>query len=161
MGESTSRPVCSHCRAPSAVGDLECARCGRTWLDEDGIAEARRLTTELVQSLHADPYLRSASLLSYTLRSHVRGFLDDPSHPLVKALLHHLHALARLAGAVAPRQLIPHAEVHWVQPHAPVLARALRYVRERHREAIEAVAQDLPDARDYDLWYREWIERAD
>jgi hypothetical protein len=160
VGESTNRLVCSQCRAPSAVGDLKCARCGRAWLDEDCVAQARRLTTELVQSLRADPYLRSATLLSYTLRSHVRGFLDDPSHPLAKALLHHLHALACLAGAAAPRQLLPHAELHWVQPHAPVLARALRYVRERHREAIEAVARDLPGARVFDDWYREWIEQA-
>ena len=157
MVEDPGRHLCDRCRAPSAVGELRCAVCGECWVPEPAIVQTERRCRALVESLRGDPYLRSAGLLAYTLRSHVRGFLDDPAHPLARALLLHLYETMVEAGPAALRQLAPHAERAWVEPDAPVLARALRYVRERFAERLATVArQDA--AADFESWYRELID---
>ena len=159
MGDRSSPHTCSTCGTASAVGELRCAACGAVWVHEAVVEATRQRSLDLVESLRGDPYLRSASLLAYTLRSHVRGFLDDPAHPLARALLLHLHALAVDGGAAALRQLAPHAEREWVAPASPVLARAVRYVRERFAEQLAVVAHSGAERADFEAWYRELLER--
>lgn len=153
-GSGISSHLCPRCKAARALGEIRCSRCGAEWIAADVVESARAQTAALVESLRGDPYLRSAGLLAYTLRSHVRGFLDDPTHPLARALLQYLHTLVTAAGPAGPRQLAPHAERAWVAPESPVLARSLRYLRERFARELDAAARDAPDARDFETWHR-------
>lgn len=67
--------------------------------DRRSLLHWTRLRSHAVATgLSTDPYVRSARLLGYTLRSQVRGFFHDPRHPVARALLAHLHALAVESG---------------------------------------------------------------
>lgn len=160
MGSGTNPHLCPACGAVSAVGELRCTVCGHDWIAAPGVEAARARALALLETLRGDPYLRSASLLAYTLRSHVRGFLDDPTHPLPRTLLEYLHALVTEGGPASLRQLAPHAEREWLAPQSPVLARACRYVRERFAEELAAAAQAGPEAPDFEHWYRELVDHA-
>lgn len=160
MRSAASSHSCTSCGAVSAVGELRCSACGHEWIAASEVEAARVRAFALLETLRGDPYLRSASLLAYTLRSHVRGFLDDPTHPLPRTLLEYLHTLVTEGGPVSLRQLAPHAEREWLAPQSPVLARACRYVRERFAEELAAAAQAGPAASDFERWYRELVEHA-
>jgi hypothetical protein len=110
---------------------MSCVKCGHGIYDATTLTEARKSCEELVARRGEDPYLRSATLLGYTLRSRVRGFLDDDSHPFVRDLVRFLERLVEVGGDGALTQLIPHAESNWIEPHSPLLARAIRTLRER------------------------------
>ena len=95
---------------------------------------SRRLASEL----STDPYVRSARLLGYSLRSQVRGFFHDPRHPAARALLHHLFVVAVEAGDGVDEALRT-VERTWTEDDdAKVLAGAWKALI---RDAEDAITQ--------------------
>jgi hypothetical protein len=107
------------------------------------------MAAEFARRRAADPWLRSASLLSYTLRSRRRGFLDDPARPFTKSALRFLFELAWLGG---PCGISPLAETvirDEIEPVSPALAGAVEQLLEIHR----------PQLRDMDCGFDDWLRR--
>jgi hypothetical protein len=107
------------------------------------LEKGRAMAAEYARARAQDPWLRSASLLSYSLRSRRRGFLDDPARPFTRAALRFLFRLAWLGG---PSGVSPLAEtvIHdSVAPVSPALARATSELLELHRDALDRMDTDF------------------
>jgi hypothetical protein len=105
-------------------------------LGKDAIQAARERAREFAREHTGDPWLRSAGLLTYTLRSRQRGFLEDPDSPFVVATVDFLAELAEIGG---PAGLSPLAETVIEQEIAgtsPALGRAVGLVLESNRDQI-------------------------
>jgi hypothetical protein len=144
-----SKARCPHCQVVLHRVAPRCTACDGELVTAADLDTIGHRCIALANELADEPYLRSSGLLSYTLRSRVRGFLEDLSHPLSRRLLSHLHGLCRLAPALAPEPLLAHCEREWITARQPVLARALRLFRRRFRGEL-ARAEQEPD---FDRWY--------
>ena len=140
---------CSHCQRPIQGTDPGCPRCGRPPLQGQVLAKARRMAREFAGRHGRDPWLRSASLLSYSLRSRRRGFLDDPARPFTRAALKFLFQLAWLGGPAGISPLTETAIRDGIEKESPSLARATRELLELHRRQLEGV----------DCAFDEWLQR--
>lgn len=125
--------TCAQCRRPLRGPDPGCARCGRAPLPEGATARAISLVARFVAKHESDPWIRSAGLLSYSLRSRRRGFLDDPTRPFTRAALELLHEIAGIAPEAG---LSPLAETAIAHADSAPIARALTQLLERHRVAL-------------------------
>lgn len=118
----------------------------RKSLEHWALARSRFLAGEL----STDPYVRSARLLGYTLRSQVRGFFHDPRHPVARALLAHLHAVALEAGDDAG-EIIQRIERFWAENDVQVLAGAWKALARDAADAIVDARTHDPTPADVDL----------
>ena len=128
---------CPRCTALLSPGALRCTACVADLFATATIERARDRTEALLAAVKDEPILRSATLLSYTLRSGTLGFLEDRTHPLRRALWDYMQDLLRMAGgALALDQLLVYAEKEWIAPQSPALAGAHRALRESQRESL-------------------------
>lgn len=141
------RAECVLCQRPLTASDPGCARCGRPPLDPAALERAGALAREFARTHARDPWLRSAGLLSYSLRSRRRGFLDDPTRPFTRAALELLWSFASLGGEAGISPLAETAIHDGIESSHPVLARALAQLLDRHRERLLE-----PGAR-FEQWY--------
>ncbi len=139
---------CSMCRRPLTGPDEGCPRCGRPALDTHVVEDAVRIAQSFAQARAHDPWLRSAGLLSYSLRARRRGFLDDPARPFTRAALRMLHEISQLGAGAG---LSPLAETALASLDRGPLARALEQILERHRPALENA--DAP--------FEQWLSRIE
>lgn len=140
---------CSHCQRPITGPDAGCPHCGRPPLQPQVLEKGRGMAADFARRRANDPWLRSASLLSYSLRSRRRGFLDDPARPFTKAALRLLFELAWLGG---PAGISPLAETvieDEVEPVSPALASATLQLLDLHRDALQSM----------DCGFDEWLGR--
>lgn len=125
---------CPDCSAALPLRRLRCGGCGRELVPAGSAPAAEALADELARELRGTPYARSAKELGYVLRSQVRGFLDDPRHPLPRRLRHFLDELTRLGGGdEGGDRLLAHCTHTRLRAAHPWLEDALELVRERHR----------------------------
>jgi hypothetical protein len=94
----------------------------------------------LLRQLATSPYFRDGGQLAYTLRGHVRGFLEDPAHPLARHLLRFLAAIALEGGPAGMRHLLAWADATCLRPEAPAVSAAVAYTARRHQEQLLALA---------------------
>ncbi len=99
---------------------------------------ARARSRELATALATDPYVRSARLLGYSLRSQVRGFFHDPRHPAARRLLRHWFELAFEAGADRAEDLALEVEHQWNHGDERALAGAWRALRKEFGHVVAA-----------------------
>ncbi|RKZ17419.1 hypothetical protein DRQ53_03595 [bacterium] len=137
---------CSKCRRPLTGPDESCPRCGRPALDPRVVEDALRIAQRFAHAHARDPWLRSAGLLSYSLRAQRRGFLDDPARPFTRSALRMLYEISQLGAGSG---LSPLAETALTSLDKGPLARALAQILERHRPALE----------DADAPFEEWLSR--
>lgn len=140
---------CSRCQRPLSGPDPGCDHCGRARLQPAVLDRARRMAAEFAARRANDPWLRSASLLSYSLRSRRRGFLDDPARPFTRAALRLLFQLAWLGGPAGISPLAETAIHDSIEPVSSTLSRATLQLLDLHREALEQV----------DCGFDEWVRR--
>ena len=134
--------ACPRCRRPLGAGpDRGCARCGRPPFPDALLDDARARVAEFAARHAGEPWLRSASLLGYSLRSRQRGFLEDLRQPFTRAALELLWDLSRLG----PPPLAATAIVRGID--APPLARALTQLLDRCRDELEEAGDD------FESWY--------
>ena len=107
------------------------------------------MAAEFARRHARDPWLRSASLMSYSLRSRRRGFLDDPARPFTRAALKFLFQLAWLGGPAGVSPLAETAIRDGIETTTKTLARATRELLELHREELQGV----------DCTFDEWLRR--
>jgi len=107
------------------------------------------MATEFATRRAQDPWLRSASLLSYSLRSRRRGFLDDPARPFTRAALKFLFQLGWLGGPAGISPLAETAIHDAIQPASPPLARATLQLLDLHRDALQKM----------DCGFDDWLRR--
>lgn len=98
---------------------------------------------DLASTLSTDPYVRSARLLGYSLRSQVRGFFHDPRHPAARALLEHLFVVALESGDAAPA-MIQRVERVWNDAGESALAGAWKALARDATDAVEAAGRLAP-----------------
>jgi len=133
------------------MDDAGCTRCGRPPLPATVLARGRDMAAGFAERHARAPWLRSASLLSYTLRSRRRGFLDDPARPFTRAALRFLFELAWLGG---PAGISPLAEtvIHdEIEPRSKALARAVREFLRLHRGQLQKM----------DCGFDDWLGRLE
>lgn len=140
---------CSSCQRPLTGEDKGCDRCGRPPLQPPVLDRARAMAADFAKARSGDPWLRSAALLSYSLRSQRRGFLDDPARPFTRAALRLLFQLAWLGGPSGISPLAETAIRDSIQPVSAPLARAVLQLLELHRESLAGV----------DCGFDEWMGR--
>lgn len=134
---------CPSCRRPLIGDDRACERCGRPPLMPQVLDRGRAMGSDFARARASDPWLRSASLLSYSLRSRRRGFLDDPARPFTRAALRFLFELAWLGGPAGVSPLAETVIQDAISPVSPVLARAVDQLLEIHRDALDHVDTDF------------------
>jgi hypothetical protein len=138
--EQSDDRLCPRCRAPVAAGTPRCPACAFVLVPDDALARAQEATHELGERLRASPYFRNASLLPYVPRGQVRGFLEDPSHPLSRDLLRYLHRIAVEGGRGGLRHLLALAGTRWLTARDRALAAAIGYVYRRHRAQLRELS---------------------
>lgn len=141
-------PACPLCRRAISGPDEGCSRCGRPALPSAVVDRARARSAEFAARHARDPWLRSGQLLSYSLRSRRRGFLDDAARPFARAALELLHFLSRDAGAAGISPLAETVIQEELEPVDPALARAVTQLLELHRDALARPGTD----------FAEWLE---
>jgi len=109
-----------------------CPGCGLEIVSAGTVEWARRATQQLAARLKGSPYFRGVGGLAYTLRGQVRGFLDDPAHPLARIILRYLFLLATEGGTAGLRHLLQLALTVWLLPGTPLLVPAVAYLRKRY-----------------------------
>ena len=107
------------------------------------------MAADFAKARSGDPWLRSAALLSYSLHSQRRGFLDDPARPFTRAALRLLFQLAWLGGPSGISPLAETAIRDSIQPVSAPLARAVLQLLELHSESLAGV----------DCGFDEWMTR--
>ena len=140
---------CSHCQRPVEGADSGCPHCGRPPLQPQVLDRARQMGAEFAGRRANDPWLRSASLLSYSLRSRRRGFLDDPARPFTRSVLKFLFELAWLGGPAGISPLAETAIRDVIEPESKALARATLELLDLHREDLQQM----------DCGFDEWLGR--
>jgi hypothetical protein len=125
---------CRHCSQALAASILRCPSCGAETLDEATRRRIEELMEELGRELGASPYLRGSSDLSYTLRGHTWGFLEDADHPVGGAIQQALQRLERLGGAQSSRFVLYHAIHRALRPRYPELAQAVLHLSRRREK---------------------------
>jgi len=105
------------------------------WVDARSRAVAATLST--------DPYVRSARLLGYSLRSQVRGFFHDPRHPAARKLLEHLFVIGIESRDATP-DMIQRVERLWNEAGETALAGAWKALVREAADAIEAARGNEP-----------------
>ena len=93
-----------------------------------------------VADLATDPYVRSARLLGYSLRSQVRGFFHDPRHPAARRLLLLWFELAFEAGADRAYEFAQAIEHTWLHSGEKVLAGAWRALCKEYEGELDVAA---------------------
>lgn len=104
----------------------------------------------LADELSTDPYVRSARLLGYSLRSQVRGFFHDPRHPAARALLGHLYAVALESGARTDA-MVHRVERAWADGDERVLAGAWKALVRDATDAVDDAHRHPPTDADVPL----------
>ncbi len=138
---------CSACRRPLRGPDQGCLRCGRPLIPDQTIVLAHELAHAFAQIHASDPWLRSAGLLAYSLRSRRRGFLDDRKQPFTRAALRCLWELATLGADAGISPLAETAIHEGLDGNQPVLAGALNQLLVQYREPLATPGDD------FDSWY--------
>lgn len=110
----------------------------------------RQRSERVAEGLSTDPYVRSARLLGYSLRSQVRGFFHDPHHPVARTLLAHLHAVVTESGD-ATEPMLHRVERIWAEGDHPVLAGAWKALVKDASNAIEHARRQEPTPSGVDL----------
>lgn len=110
-------------------------------LGESARAAAQTAAEALLVQLRGSPYFRDGGQLAYTLRGHVRGFLEDPSHPLAGHLLRLLAVVALEGGGAGMRHLLAWVDAACLRPSSPALAAAVAYAARRHDERLTELAR--------------------
>jgi len=127
---------CEACGSPVAAAARRCPDCGAATVRPGVFERALRLSEDLSQALGETPYFRSVNGLAYTLRGQLKGFLDDPDHPLSRRILRYLYLLSVESGPAELRHLLHFAGTLWLLPGTPLLVPAVGYLRRRHGEAL-------------------------
>ena len=127
---------CSSCRRPLSGADRGCSHCGRPPIPEATLQLAGELTRSFAEEHAHDPWLRSAGLLAYSLRSRRRGFLDDRNQPFTRAALGLLWELATLGADAGISPLAETAIRDGLTGGQPVLASSLRQLLDQYRFAF-------------------------
>lgn len=140
---------CSHCQRPTDRPDTGCRHCGRPALQPPVLERAGQLAADFARRRANDPWLRSASLLSYSLRSRRRGFLDDPARPFTRSALRFLFELAWLGGPTGISPLAESVIDEEIDPVSPALARATLQLLEAHRSSLQSM----------DCGFDDWLRR--
>ena len=138
---------CSVCQRPLRGPDKGCARCARPPIPDQTIRLANELAHTFAETHAGDPWLRSAGLLAYSLRSRRRGFLDDRNQPFTRAALRFLWELSALgddAGISPLAETAIHEGLHHSQP---VLAAALHQLLDQYRALLATPGNE------FDGWY--------
>lgn len=138
---------CLACRRALRAPDRGCSGCGRPPIPEQTIRRARELARGFAEAHAGDPWLRSAGLLAYSLRSRRRGFLDDPGQPFTRAALGFLREIAILGGDAGVSPLAETALRDGFDGRLPVLAGTLNQLLDRYRDALGAPGDEFAD------WY--------
>jgi hypothetical protein len=141
--------VCSHCQRPIDRPDSGCRHCGRPALQSSVLDRAEQMAAEFARRRVNDPWLRSASLLSYSLRSRQRGFLDDPARPFTKSALRFLFELAWLGGPAGVSPLAETSIRAKIEPVSPALAHATLQLLDAHRGSMQSM----------DCGFEDWLRR--
>lgn len=89
---------------------------------------------ELGRELGASPYLRGSGGLSYTLRGHTWGFLEDANHPVGGSIQQALRRLEQISEAQTHRFVLYHAIHRALRPRYPELARAVLHLSRRREK---------------------------
>lgn len=140
---------CSHCQRPIAGPDDGCRHCGRPAIQPQLLERGRSMAADFARRRANDPWLRSASLLSYSLRSRRRGFLDDPARPFTRSALRLLFELAWLGGPAGVSPLAETVIQDEIEPVSPTLASATLQLLNLHRDALKSM----------DCGFDEWLRR--
>ena len=171
-------PLCHACSQPLAASVERCPHCGHETVPVFLRELGERLARELAEELGESPYLRGSGGLSYTLRGHTWGFLEDSDHPLGRAILWTLFRLAVASEPSALPFVLHHAIYRCLRREDPRLARAVDYLRKRlaaplaelcaseearaFRKAEDAVNRSSPTTLDDELeadlgeWFESW-----
>ena len=117
--------LCRHCGQALAASSLRCPSCGEETLDAALRERIEKLMSELGRELGASPYLRGSGGLSYTLRGHTWGFLEDADHPVGGAIQQALRQLEQMSEPGSRRFVLYHAIHRALRPRYPELAAAV------------------------------------
>lgn len=131
MKANPSIARCRHCGQALAASILRCPSCGEETLDEATRQRIEELMDELGRELGASPYLRGSSGLSYTLRGHTWGFLENADHPVGGAIQQALRRLEQMSEAGSSRFVLYHAIHRALRPRYPALAAAVLHLSRR------------------------------
>jgi len=134
---------CSSCRRPLGGPDRGCPRCGRPPIPEETLRLASARTRTFAGEHANDPWLRSAGLLAYSLRSRRRGFLDDPNQRFTRAALELLWELAVLGAESGISPLAETAIRKDLETNQPVLARSLQQLLHQYRVALASPGDEF------------------
>ena len=132
---------CARCASPLAAAILTCPACGHVLVDAVAAQAASAAAEQLLHHLAGSPYFRDAGQLAYTLRGHVRGFLEDPSHPLSRELLRFLAVVALEGGPAGMRHLLAWTDATVLRARARPVSAAVRYVALHHAGHLRALAE--------------------
>ena len=136
---------CSSCQRPLRGPDQGCPRCGRPPIPDPTIRLAVDLAHGFAETHAGDPWLRSAGLLAYSLRSRRRGFLDDRNQPFTRAALRFLWDTATLGANAGISPLAETAIREGLSRSQPVLASALNQLLDQYREPLTTPGDDFAD----------------
>jgi len=123
--------LCHLCGRALAASTLRCPSCGEETLDATLRKRIEQRMSELGKELGASPYLRGSGGLSYTLRGHTWGYLEDADHPVGGAIQRALRELEQMSDAGSRRFVLYHAIHRTLRPRYPELARAVLYLSRR------------------------------
>jgi hypothetical protein len=134
---------CSTCRRPLGGPDRGCPRCDRPPITEETLDRAIALARSFAEEHAHDPWLRSAGLLAYSLRSQRRGFLDDCNQPFTRAALELLWELVTLGAESGISPLAETAIREGMEKSQPVLASSVQQLLNRHRDALASPGNEF------------------